>query len=98
MTYFKILSKRLSGETEEDLKNPGLANIRAKFEPGTSRIRKGTFCSTRKIQVVVFRVVTPRGYVVGQKRFERTFWLRGCPKRWYPTSSLYGVTTQKTST
>jgi hypothetical protein len=50
-----------------------------------------------KIQVEVFWVVTPWSVVAGYQRFRR--WRqRGLPKRWYPTTTLHGITTQTTTT
>jgi len=40
-----------------------------------------------KVQVEVFWLVTPR-------RWRQ----QGPPKRWYPTTTLHGITTQKTMT
>jgi hypothetical protein len=44
-----------------------------------------------KIQFVVFWVVVPGVVVYGYQRFG------GRPKRWYPSKTLHGVTTQKTT-
>jgi len=51
-------------------------------------------------QVEVFWVVTPCSEVVGYQRFRGPccIHLQGEVKRWYPTITLHGVTTQKTST
>jgi hypothetical protein len=59
---------------------------------------------TYSIQVDVFWDVTPCSVVVGYQRFRGTFcldrhWRRrqhGPLKRWYPTTTLHGVTSQKT--
>jgi hypothetical protein len=49
-------------------------------------------------QVEAFWVVTPCSVVVGYKRFggPRCLHLQGEVKRWYPTPTLRGITTQKT--
>jgi hypothetical protein len=63
-----------------------------------------------EIHVEVFWVMTPCSDVVGYKRFgglcwfqlqgEMNWWWKqeGPPKHWYPTITIHGVTTQKTST
>jgi len=53
-----------------------------------------------KIQFMVFWVVVPCNAVVGCHRFGGPCCLhlqRGLLKRWYSTTTLYGVTTQKNS-
>jgi hypothetical protein len=50
-----------------------------------------------EIQVHVFRVVTPCSAVVGYQRFRALWRQHGPLKRWYPTTTLHGVTTPKTS-
>jgi hypothetical protein len=51
-------------------------------------------------QVEVFWVVTPCSVVVGYQRFRGSCCrhLHGPLERWYPTTTLHGFTTQKTST
>jgi len=52
-----------------------------------------------KIKVEVFWLVTPCSVVVGYQRFRGPCCLHLHPlKRWYPTTTLNGVTNQKTST
>jgi hypothetical protein len=60
------------------------------------------FSPRMKIHVEVFWIVTPCGIVVGYQRFGGPccLHLQGemkAPKRWYPSTTLHGVTTQKTS-
>jgi len=55
-----------------------------------------------KIQVMVFWVVTTCGVMVGYQCFGGPCCLQGKvhsapPKHWYPTVSLHGVITQKTT-
>jgi hypothetical protein len=51
-------------------------------------------------QVEAFCVVTPSGVVLGYQRFKGPCCLHlqhGPLKRWYPTKTQHGITTQKTS-
>jgi hypothetical protein len=55
-----------------------------------------------KIQVQVFRAVTPCSVAVAYLRFGGPWCLHlqdeGPPKRWYPTATVHGVTARKIST
>jgi len=63
-------------------------------------------CLNLDIQVMAFSVSTLYSYVAEYQRFRRTLlppsswwrWQHDCPELWYPTTSLHGVTTQKTTT
>jgi hypothetical protein len=75
----------------------------------TTYIERFKVFTTVKILVEVFWVVTPCSVVVGYQRFGGPFCLhlQGevedggstiLQKRWYPTTTLHGVTNQKAST
>jgi len=50
------------------------------------------------IEVAALCVITPHRDMVRYQLFDMKCRQHGSPKRWYPTASLAGVTTQKTAT
>jgi hypothetical protein len=52
---------------------------------------------TGKIEAQIFWVVTPHSVVAGYQLFRGSCCLHPHLKRWYPTTTLHGVTTQNNS-
>jgi len=66
-----------------------------------SFIRDSVLRLSVMFEVEEFWVVTQCSFVVGYQSFRCTcclYFQHGPLKRWYPTTTVHGVTTQKTST